>query len=137
MIITWFIWIGIVLLVQGIHVFRVGRSTPFFLPNIQMQPLPGRRRLLYGLVATAAAAMPLVVGIRAVIHMRASIAADDLIWAAVMGIPGIWFLIRPATMIEWVQHDHPDMSLDNLTVETIARVCGAVLLFIGLGFITL
>ena len=45
------------------------------------------------------------------------------------------FQFRPTTALKWAQSAHPDLKLDDAFLLGIARIIGAVLLFMGLVFL--
>lgn len=135
MIVAWIAWFGIYLLIQGLYVLRTGVVAPFFLAKVPPHLLPLQRRIMYGSVHLIGAAWLLSLVGMALSHSSVGIGSGDIAFASVMAAGGLWFSIRPTTALKWAQSAHPDLQLDNPFLLGVARIIGAVLLFIGLVFL--
>jgi hypothetical protein len=137
MVITWAAWFGIYLVIQGIYIFREGVVAPFFLETTGRSQCSTWTRFMTGLVHLAGGAGLLAITSEAIAHRVGGIQIFDVIAIIVFVLPGILFLTRPVTILEWARSAHPEISTSNSASLMIARVVGAGLLLLGLRFVAL
>jgi hypothetical protein len=125
-------WIGIVLFVQGIYVLRVGVARLFLFQNSAAPRLPVSRRVQRAFVTLFCSVLPLYMVFRILLHIRQSITPGDVVSAAAFCVPGVWFMLQPTVPIRWALRDDPDIPLNTPWALWIARLCGALFLFMGL-----
>jgi hypothetical protein len=56
---------------------------------------------------------------------------DSLIVVLLAGGVGLWLIIRPSTMLGWVQQNHPDVPLDKNVAFVIIRAIAGVMLILA------
>jgi hypothetical protein len=135
MILAWTAWFGIYLLIQGVYVFRRGVVAPFFFETKGTQSLPSLSKLMAGLVHFGPGLWLIGLVGRSMWHTRGTFEGGDIAITTGMIAAGVLAFIRPITPLEWVKRAHPDLPLDNTFLLAMARVIGAVLMFIGLVFV--
>jgi tetrahydromethanopterin S-methyltransferase subunit D len=53
---------------------------------------------------------------------------ESLVVVGLAAGSGLWLLIRPSTMMQWVQESHPEAPLDSAVGSWIIRSVGMLLL---------
>lgn len=135
-LVAWALWLGIVLLIQAVFIFRFGIVTPFFLQKAARRSVSKWVRVRDGLVYLLCAVLVLGVAAQVILKPVKHIEVLDLWLPVAFVLGGIVFFVRPNTLIGWARTSYPDLA-ESTTALGFSRFIGAGLLFLGLLFLTL
>ena len=130
--------VALFLIVQGLYGLRTGVFLPFLLqPPASLRRRRTSQRIEYALghILPGAAIVVLLIGtalrhhvtLRSVEGWFAMHTGPLIVICAASGF-GLWFLVRPDTMVRWVQEANPETPLDSRAAMVIVRVVAAILL---------
>ncbi len=137
-IVTWALVLALIMIAQAVYIMKTGFVALFF---VRQPPIARLKRLRQRVGAAGvyfvSGAGILAVLIAAFIHCGGGFATlrewfkthvEPLLIFILVAGSGIWFLVRPSTLVNWARQAHPQIPPDNRAALLIARLGGVMML---------
>jgi hypothetical protein len=136
MVLAYAAFAGICFFIQGCFYLQRGIDTPFFWVGDSRKRLSTYRRIVQGLICVTIGIGLLTLVISSLQHRPGGIVGGHLQPAALLGGPGILFMLSPDVGLRLVGRNAALVSQESSRRTAIVRAIGGLLLLGGLLFLT-